>query len=238
MLGLGKVRGIAVTLMGLILINCETKRNEALNEESTLIKASSSVYSVKEFRAIATSIQDTVNQWCLNKLSRVVGETAWGFKIDTIKCFNTTGDRLVTAIHVACKDTNCVQDEIKYLFGEKIDGRWYFFRGASVTIPRTMVKEHDIHTPLSYQQLHQIAINEIFGGYLNPDGSINETFFTSLFEGPGWGDFNDQTLNLKYMGLKKDCVFVNRRKFFEAVHLQSVKNNWYGVKKDTTLNLE
>jgi len=70
----------------------------------------------------------------------------------------------------------------------------------------------------------------VYGGYLNEKGEINEAWFTSLFEGPGWGDFENQESSLKFLNVTEK--FTDKRNFFEAIHLQSVKNNW--ASRDTT----
>ena len=52
------------------------------------------------------------------------------------------------------------------------------------------------------------------------------------FEGPGWGNFENQESADKFLNLNGKR-FNNKRKFFEAIHLQSVKNNWNGFDKDS-----
>ena len=204
--------------------------------EVLFLEKSKEVISENGYKEIYNSMSDTLKKWCINKLPSVLGERMWGYYLDSLVCFNSQKNRLITSILVPCKDKKCVQDEIKFLFGEKIHGLWYLFRGPSITIPREMVSNHPIHQPLSYQQLHQIALKEVYGGYLTKNGEINEAWFTSYFEGPDWGDFNDQKSSEKFLNLNGKR-FNNKREFFEAIRLQSIKNNWYGVNKDSIKQL-
>ena len=153
--------------------------------------------------------------------------------IDSLLCFNTKGDRLISA-KLMQQLNNDVADGIDFMYGEKINNKWYFFSGAYITIPRNMLKDHPINKPLSYQQLHQIALKEVYGGYLKSNGEINEAWFTSQFEGPGWGDFNNQP-SLDF--ILKGKRFTNKKEFFEYAHLTVVKANWNGVNKDSIKQL-
>jgi len=115
-------------------------------------------------------------------------------------------------------------DGIELFLGEQINNQWWFFKGGwYFIVPRQGFKDHDIHTPLSYQQLHQIALKEVYAGYLNRNGEINENWFTSKFESNGWVNWDDTPEKIKSY----------TRKDYEQFHLRKVRSNWYGVKKDS-----
>src|SRR5690606_35758371 len=76
--------------------------------------------------------------------------------------------------------------------GEKINEQWYFWRGGYIVIPREIYSGHDPTQPLSYSQLHEQALKEVFGGYLTKDGQINEEWFEFHFEKDGWSSFEDR----------------------------------------------
>ena len=56
-------------------------------------------------------------------------------------------------------------DNVEYFYGAKIKEVWYFFEGATVYLPRNYYQD-DIHKPFNLALMKQIAIEEIFNGYL------------------------------------------------------------------------
>ncbi len=225
-----KIRHLFIYLfIYLFIIKCADNENK-----KDYFGKTKEVVSTLEYNRIYNSIKDSLQLFQLSSLSSynfLNGGYWWN---DSLMCFNKNGSRLITSVLSSNSNfKEAIADGIQYFYGEKINNGWYFFKGGLIVIPRNMLKDHPVNKPLNYQQLHQIALKEVYGGYLNADGSINEAWFTSHFEGPGWGNFDNQAYSLKYLGLKPNEKFTDKRKFFEAIHLQSVKNNWYGVKKDT-----
>jgi hypothetical protein len=95
-----------------------------------------------------------------------------------------------------------------------------------MVIPREHYQS-DIHTPLSFKKLHELAMKEIFRGYLkknsNDEWEINDAFFTYQLEDVGWGDFNRQS--------HKDTVangkrFTHKKEYFESIYLRQSKEKW------------
>src|SRR5690606_15530712 len=93
-------------------------------------------------------------------------------------------------------------------------------KGAYIVIPREFYQK-DSNVPLPFQKLHEIALDNIFRGYLKKkdkgflgnifgktEWEVNENWFKSHFEGPGW-DRNCQT---------REC--------YEKLYLAKVQNNW------------
>jgi hypothetical protein len=72
----------------------------------------------------------------------------------------------------------------------------------------------------------------VYSGYLKRNGEINEEWFTSHFEDSGWGKFEDQKA---FDYILKGRRFSTKKEFFEFMHLEKVRNNWYGIKKDSVL---
>ena len=193
------------------------------------------VINQQEYNSIYQSVNDSFKLWINCKTKIVEPETYYPYSIDSLMCFDSSRNRFIGCTHLYVKTKEAKMDGLDFLYGEKINNHWYYFRGASVSIPRETIEGHPKNKPLSYQQLHQIALKEIYSGYLNINGEINDAWFTSHFEGSGWGDFNDQSSSLKYLGSTEK--FTDKRKFFEAIHLQGVRNNWFGVKKDSIKTL-
>ena len=207
------------------LLSCSPTKNESINNAYSV---SMNSIGKTEYYNIYKKACDSIFFWSTNNLGyyQYLGKSK-NYNLDSLVCFSQNNDRLISCILMGNLLKEANSDGIDFFYGEKINNKWYFYSGPHIVCPRNMFKYHPINQPLSYAQLHQIALKEVYGGYLKSDGSINEAWFTSHFEDIGWGDFNDQTSSLKYLGLKPNEKFTDKRKFFEAIHLQSVKNNWY-----------
>lgn len=222
--------GIKTTLLFILLhcLGCNLPHNKSSNE---LINLTKSMIGGREYYKIYNNINDSIKYWSLNKLGyyQYLGKSK-KYIVDSLLCFNQEKNRLVTCILQQQLLKEGVQDDIEYLLGESINGRWYFFSGgATLTLPRELYQK-DIHSALSLNKLHQIALKEIYSGYLKRNGEINEDWFLSHFEGPGWGDFNNQAAIDWVLNGKR---FNNKKDFFEFLHLEVVKNNWNGINKDS-----
>ena len=180
------------------------------------------------------SLTDSFGNWVTQKTNNVTAEITYKYQVDSLLCFNSAADRFITCRHLYVGVKESSSDDLQTVFGEKINNNWYYFKGSSVSIPRSMVSGHPINTPLSYQQLHQIALKEIYSSYLKKNGEINENWFTSLFESPGWGTFNNQA-SMDF--ILKGKRFTNKKEFFEFCHLTVVKANWNGVNRDSIKQL-
>lgn len=95
--------------------------------------------------------------------------------IDSLLCFNIDKNKFVTAILAKSFYTqqqiiedNIGDDEMDalyFFYGVRIKEKWYFFLGATCYLPRKNYQS-DPHTPLSFAKLHEIAMKEVFSGYL------------------------------------------------------------------------
>ena len=157
---------------------------------------------------------DTLNNWKNNKLETQESFWSFNYKLDSLLCFNKTKNRMVGCLLIQCDKPTCLQEDLHFFYGAKINEKWFFFKGADVTLPRNMYQDN-LHTPLSFAKLHEIALKEIYSGYLTKDGEINEAWFDYHF-------YN--------VGLCGDC---KTPKEFEKAYLRNIANNWYGAKKDT-----
>ncbi|MDO9000355.1 MAG: hypothetical protein Q7W45_11365 [Bacteroidota bacterium] len=221
-------QGIKIVLV-LFFCSC------SLNDDSDKIKETSvNAVGLKTYNNSISLINDSINLWKLNKLQNYIetkGETE--YIVDSLICFNRGGDRLIACWlgRVLLKPN--LAAGITFLYGEKIRDEWYFFSGPHIFIPHEMKREKD-GMPFDFAELHQIALKEVYSGYLKRDGEINEDWFTSQFEGPGWGDFNNQaSLDFILNGKR----FTNKKDFFEFAHLTVVKANWNDVNKDSIKQL-
>jgi hypothetical protein len=85
-------------------------------------------------------------------------------------------------------ESECNEDQgdgIHFLYGAKIKEKWYFFKGAYIFLPRKMyASKNKEHEPLSFIKLHELAIKNIYNGYLKKDAKgqwiIDDDYFNGL----------------------------------------------------------
>jgi hypothetical protein len=221
-------REIKILLFAVILFaSCENKHED---NEDYLKPVSEAIVGKEVYIKIFSSIGDSVKQWCNNKLGfyKYCGDSKNCF-LDSLICFNSDATRLIGVILKQQLLKEGIGDDIDIIYGEKQNGLWYFFTGDTYYILRSAFEQQDIHTPLSYQQLHKEALKSVFGGYVKGK-KINEAWFTSHFENVGWGDFTKQDAEHDwYLHGKR---YANKKDFFEAMHLNAVRANWSS--RDTT----
>ncbi|TXI15495.1 MAG: hypothetical protein E6Q66_03230 [Pedobacter sp.] len=229
---LNHVTKYAVVIVFSFLIACNQKKKDDKERNNKILKISRSTIGEQEYNRVYKQVSDSLNTWCLAKLPAYESVWYYTYRLDSVLCFNSEKDRMVTAILVQCDLSTCQMDNVHYFYGAKIKGQWYFFfGGGTMAIPRENYQS-DIHIPLSFQKLHELAMNNMFRGYLkkNKDGvwQINEAFFTHHFEGVGWGDFNKQS--------HKDTAaygrrFTNKKEYYESIYLRGLNDKWIKEEK-------
>ena len=227
MLNQGKI--IAVSFLILCSFSCNN------NSHNELMEKTINQIGKNNYIAIYINAMDSINSWTNNNLGyyQYCGKSK-NCILDSLLCFNSNNTRFIGAILKQQLITSSVGDDIDYFFGEKINGNWYFFSGPNIFVLRKNIDNQNINTPLNYQQLHNIALTEIFSAYLTKNGEINEAWFDSHFEGPGWGNFDNQKASDFILKGKR---FNNKKDYFEFAHLTAVKANWNGFHKDTIKSL-
>lgn len=170
-----------ITIICICAILIESCSNSNLEKEKSLLISGKSEY-ITTYRNLC----DSVANWTANKLGLYTFEKGkFEYQIDSLLCFNKSFDRVIACILMQTIEKPSSSDGIIYMYGEKTNDKWYFARGASIVIPRSMVAGHPENEPLSYQQLHEIALKEVYSGYLNAMGNINEDWFKMHFENIG-----------------------------------------------------
>jgi hypothetical protein len=210
----------------LLFVSCSEKKND---DKTMIFKAiSKHIIGHIEYTKIYNNIVDTLNCWKTNNLFGVSVACNYScFQTDSLLCFNKHRNRMITCI----LERNCSEDNgdgIHFFYGVKIKNAWFFFLGPSIFIPREMyVSKNKIHEPLSFAKLHEIAIKEVFSGYLREKNKgqleVNEAWFKQRLEGLGWGDFNDQDSEDWFLKGKR---FKTEKEYYEFAYLQKVRNNW------------
>ncbi len=179
---LNHVKKLLIIFATMCLVNC----TETTNNSHSYLSKSKSILNDTEYRNVFSMITDSISLWVRNKLWSVESEYTYSYKLDSLLCFNKKGDRFISCSHLYMNIDDANSDGLKAFYGEKINSKWYFFTGDYTVIPRSMVKGHDVTKPLSYEQLHEIALKEVYSGYLDDNGEINEEWFTKQFENVGW----------------------------------------------------
>lgn len=179
---------IAILIFSLFVNSCNYK-NE-LNIELFSIE----IIGENKYKTIYSMANDSIKLWSSLNLESY-DEYKLGFKIDYL-CFNEKKDKFVSCILDRCID-DCVQDYIQFFYGAKIEDTWYFFKGANIVLPREIYQK-DITKPLSFEKLHEIALKEVFRGYLKEkplepryafwkpmEYEVNEAWFNGHFKNIG-----------------------------------------------------
>ena len=199
------IKLVLATQIYLIFLGC------GRSKESDIYNAAINQVGISEYFALEKLIQDTLKTWCDNKLS--IAEELWTyeFQVDSFLCANSTRNKLITCIMIQCNKNGCLQDDIRFLYGARIKRKWYFLFGPTITLPREAYGNHR-NVPLSFEKMHEIAMDEIFKGYVK-NGKINEKFFS---------DFKTDAYNMPF----------TTQEAWEASWLKAVAENWNS--RDTT----
>jgi hypothetical protein len=171
---------ILIVFAFLFFFACKSTKNEKTKK---LTDISTLQIGKENYSRIYSQANDSILTWSINKLDyfKFLG-TSKNYYLDSLLCFDVSGSRLVGCILSSHKDEP--SGGIDFLYGEKIDNQWYFFTGAYIVVPISMFKDNK--GPLSYKQLHEIALKEVYPRYLQSNGEINEEWFTSHFENAGF----------------------------------------------------
>jgi len=156
-------------LIFFVLFSCKNKKTEQNNEKGQTRLFN--VFSLKQitkstYNSVYEQANDSVKEWVNHNLKgyEYIKINTW--RIDSLICFNQKADRCIMAL---CKQSTFYKDQdadgITFLYGAKIMNKWYFFSGAFIVTPREMYQK-DTHIPLSFSKLHEIAMKEVFNGYL------------------------------------------------------------------------
>jgi len=189
MLNQGKTIIILIFILFQV-ISCNNNQDRVLREKSKqYIEFSKRFVGNDIYETLSRVIRDSTLSWAKNNILYWEGEIIDStYQIDSLKCFNTQKDKVVTAILAKSTSLNAVMDGIHFFYGVKIRNTWYFFEGATIYLPREYYQK-DIHTPLSFEKLHEIAMKEVFSGYLIKDEKgnwqINDKFFEYHFYNKG-----------------------------------------------------
>jgi hypothetical protein len=162
------------------IYSCDYKRNEREKKEKLIYGTSLGIMKKKEYDNVLYKAKDSLNFWIKNGLHFYDKYQ----KIDSLICFNKNKNRCVMALLDSSPEG--IYDGIHYFYGAKFNNKWYFFGGATIYLPREFYQK-DIHQPLSFEKIHEIALDEVYSGYLKKK---DKGFWANLFGKTEW-ELND-----------------------------------------------
>jgi len=176
-------RGSSLLLLALVIYACNSSTRE--ESERYLTKSISAIKTREEYYKIYNAAKDSIATWALNEIGyyKYFGVSK-NYLLDSLLCFNSDGTRLITSILSYHTDSNAKADGIDFFYGELINGKWYFSSGAYLTLPRELYNDN-VKAALTFSELNEIALKEVYAGYLDAFGNINEDWFTQHFENVG-----------------------------------------------------
>jgi hypothetical protein len=172
-----------IFLLSLGLLAC-TPEDKSLERRKAYTEFAIHDVGTKDYLGVYSKLNDSVQTWAQNGLGyyRYLGYSK-AYVIDSLLSFNTKKERVVGALLMKQLLTEGVQDDIWFMYGVRIKDHWYFYSGPTVVLPREYYQK-DTHTPLSFEKLHEIAMKEIFSGFLKKDEEgewqINDRFFDQV----------------------------------------------------------
>ena len=226
MLALDKLKSIGFIVLSLtVIISCKNILNYSNHLGEEIFKISTSKLGEQRYKQILQMANDSISSWKSNNLGGWRGDPKSGEALlDTIFCINNGLNKVVMANLGSVFPADATLDAIGFFYGVKIKEEWYFFGGPTAYIPRD---EDSLNSPTSFTKLHEIAMQEVFSGYLKrkdlgfwrnvfgkTEYEVNEAFFAFHFEGPGWD---------------RNC---RNAECYEKLYLAKVRNNW--AHRDTT----
>jgi len=187
---------IVIILLFTLIISCnkhKTYNTEEINNiRDNSVSMSLSIIGEKNYWKIYNQLDDSIKNWQDNQLKRYNEDTTKiKSQIDSVLCFNEKGNKMITTRLMSGNGSDeDVMDAIICYYGVKINNQWYFFSASTMYLPRKYYQE-DIHTPLSFEKMKELAAKHIYRGYLmkNPlwkeqsgveEYVINERFFADL----------------------------------------------------------
>ena len=149
-------------------------------------QVSISIIGQKEYWNIYNAMNDSVKAWAENELqfyeyfNRDSVDFGVEYQIDSLICFNAEKNMCFTGILRQITDKEAVMDDISHFFGIKINEKWYFFDGETLILPREYYQKN-IHTPLSFEKLKELAMRHLYYNYIRRS-KINDAFFEPYYK--------------------------------------------------------
>lgn len=175
-------------LIFFIITSCNNEK-DIKEKRKMIFEKSLSIIGQQEYDKVYNQAYDSIRTWVKNDLSDYCAFYHSEWELDSLICFNIKKDKCIMSLLEACTSNGCTIDELKYFYGVKVDGDWFFFRGPSYTLLRERY-QRDIHKPIPFDKMKDLAIKYIYVGYLkkneNHEWVVNDRFFQDLTS-VAWG---------------------------------------------------
>lgn len=180
------IKGSVVAfVLTVFLLGC---RSDNYNEVLTQYKQES--LAIHGFRdSLCRLATDTIADWARDSLDDALCMSNNTWQVDSFMVFNSSKTKSIGLILISMTNPQIsfVQDDISYLLCEKRNGKWCFFRGATMVLPRESTTG-DTLKPASLKQLSEIGRKQLLlSAYIKPWPwskifLINERLFKTEFE--------------------------------------------------------
>ena len=152
------------------------------------------------------SANDSVASWINAGLDYTGGLLFNKWEVDS--CFVFSKDKSMALGALLNQSVNnATIDDIVLFYCEKRNGKWFFFEGETMIIPRKNYQA-DTSIPLSMDQLRQIARKHLLKGYYGHLWFFPFVFWTKEenFAEPFWGPESDKADYITWKGRKKNWI--------------------------------
>jgi hypothetical protein len=159
----------------LFISSCENKQEK----NKSYFEISKKAATIEQYNLIYQNARDSISNWVGNNIVRYQMQKYSNWQLDSLICFNSEANKCVMAI--INQQSKTVTNSLNYFYGVKINGKWYFFEGPVVYL----FSDHYGKLPktaLSFSTMQDIALKEIYAGYLTNNGKINEAWFDYIFK--------------------------------------------------------
>jgi hypothetical protein len=205
---------IVFALSIFIATSCNTQSDTEIAKKVSIEKVGTGIYKTVYRMAL-----DSLNSFSSNRLYDFKDITQTKWILDSLICFNSSRNKCIMSFHVSYG--NEASNGLNYLYGISIRNKWYFIRGSHIFIQSEMYG-FPPNTPLSFEKLHEIAMKQIYKGYLKPKG----------FLGLGGYEINDDFFRDIEVRDAYNYPFTTQESWEES-WLRLMRENW--AKKDTTV---
>lgn len=216
-------KGCLLLLMVLLSASCRNSNENRVKKFDSLevkkvramsIKKGTEILGEATYWSIYQRMNDSLQSWISAELDDYKGWNQYfNLQIDSVLCVNSNGDKLIAMILKPNK-VRCEIDGVTYLYGVKIRGTWFYFRGPGLLLPHEFYKMED-YKPFTHAEMRTIVTGECYFGYLtesNGRSKINENYFNDLTS-QAW------------------CTTCHNQADWDSTYLSIVRGNWVKRKK-------
>lgn len=151
-----------------VAFSCNNKFNDGLIIDE--LKGYGHKY-FRKYKDTYTAVNDTLKIWLRDSIMSTRMANYFPYQIDSVFIFNRDSTRIFTTINFSSSTLkNDIADMICEFGGAKIHGKWYFFFGANMVVPREMFGDK-VYEPLSFERLSEVAHQQMHSKFWRQDST-------------------------------------------------------------------